>query len=162
MDTVDITDMNNSDSYWSAIEPVWDEISIYDGEEEFLRAFDVAPLVPRNLFAAHWCQSEICNGGLHQFFGNATGVLAPEAVVAFDVLEMPRVASTLKQAMCWFGASYPRERMARVSALSAYVERHPGQWNPFDTLDNSFFEAIGTENGGFECAANAYVALHRN
>ncbi|WP_369973953.1 DUF4375 domain-containing protein [Polaromonas sp. SP1] len=35
----------------------------------------------RHLFAVHWCQSEICNGGFMQFFANSTGVLAPE--VAF-------------------------------------------------------------------------------
>ena len=70
------------DSYWRLLEPIWDSVSIYDGPKTFLRQYRRLPRAVGHLFAAHWCQSEICNGGFHQFFGNSTGVLAPEAMEA--------------------------------------------------------------------------------
>jgi hypothetical protein len=94
-------------SYWSLVEPVWDAISIYDGPEEFLAQFGAANAVSRTLFAAHWCQSEVQNGGLHQFFHNSTGVLAPEAAAAFDALEMPKTADVVRSAISWFGLEFP-------------------------------------------------------
>ena len=67
------------DLYWSLVEPHWERISIYDGGATFLRQFLTTPVRSRHLFAAHWCMSEVYNGGFHQFFHNSTGVLAPEA-----------------------------------------------------------------------------------
>lgn len=70
-------------SYWRLVEPIWDTVSIYHGPKAFLEQFEAAPEASRTLFAAHWCQSEIDNGGLYQFFCNSTGVLALEAAEAF-------------------------------------------------------------------------------
>jgi hypothetical protein len=67
-------------SYWDLVEPVWDEINIYDGPDVFLETFQKVPLKIGYLYAVHFCQSEVCNGGFGQFFFNSTGVLAPEAV----------------------------------------------------------------------------------
>src|SRR5262245_43021588 len=53
-----------SGGYWDTVDPVWDKISI-DGVEEFLETYAQAPLHAALLFAAHFCQSEVCNGGLH-------------------------------------------------------------------------------------------------
>ena len=53
--------------YWAAVVPILDSISIYDGPEIFLSQFTSVQIGPGHLFAAHWCQSEICNGGFHQF-----------------------------------------------------------------------------------------------
>jgi hypothetical protein len=72
--------------YWSLIEPVWDEIEIYSGPEEFSRTFAGVPRSAGLLFAAHFCQSEVCNGGFNQFFSNSTGVLAPEAIEGFKAI----------------------------------------------------------------------------
>lgn len=47
------------------------------------------------MFAAHFCQSEICNGGLGQFFGNSTGGLAPEAVEGFREIGQAQVAALI-------------------------------------------------------------------
>jgi hypothetical protein len=66
-----------ADDYWDLVEPIWDEISIYDGAEQFLQDFEKTDERPGILFAAHWTQSEVMNGGLGQFFNNSTGVLAP-------------------------------------------------------------------------------------
>mgnify|MGYP000630877738 CR=1 FL=1 len=149
--------MKPSQIYWSLVNPVWDAISIYDGEETFLKQYAAAPLASRTLFSAHWCQSEIRNGGLHQFFGNSTGVLAPEAVSAFQSIGMPQTAAVVSEAISWFGPVYPRDREVRDEQLGEYENKHPEGWNPFEKLDDHFFELIENENGGFVASADAYA-----
>ncbi len=143
--------------YWTLIKPVWDSISIYDGAERFLVDYEAAPEVSRVLFAAHWCQSEICNGGFHQFYSNSTGVLAPEAYEAFQKLGMPKVANLIAQSMAWFDSPFPRDRAMRQVALDAHTELHAESPDPFDALDAPFFNELESEAGGFAAAANAFA-----
>jgi len=145
--------------YWSALEPYWDSISIYDGGEEFQSELRAVPALVQTLFAAHWCSSEVCNGGLKQLFTNSTGVLAPEAVMAFRALGMPALADVLSEAMKVFGSSYSREREVREEQLEKLrlASADPYAWRPFDKLDRRFFALLDTENGGFPSTADAYV-----
>ena len=149
--------MELGERYWAAVEPYWGSISIYDGADRFLAAFRNTPEVPRNLFAAHWCQSEVCNGGLHQFFTNPTGVLAPEAVAGFQVIGLSALSRLVTDAMAFFGSEYPREQEDRISALDAYAAEHGDAWNPFGDLDDRFYELLRREAGGWEHAADAYA-----
>lgn len=144
-------------SYWKLVEPIWDAVSIYDGGDVFLRQYGASPEASRILFAAHWCQSEINNGGFDQFFSNSTGVLAPEGVNAFRALGMPRTADLIGEAMAAFGLPYPRERDEREDALEA-LWGADNDADPFGNLDEAFFEMVETENGGFETAADHYAA----
>jgi hypothetical protein len=144
--------------YWTLVKPVWDSISIYDGANRFVADYEAAPEVSRVLFAAHWCQSEICNGGFHQFYSNSTGVLAPEALDAFKKLGMPKVAELIAQSMSRFDSPFPRDRTLRQSMLDAHAEAHTESPDPFDALDDPFFNALESEAGGFEAAANAFAA----
>ena len=150
--------MRSGELYWSLVDKIWDDISIYDGPEIFLSQFKSAPEVHRNLFAAHWCQSEVWNGGLHQFFSNSTGVLAPEAAAAFTILQMPELSAVLLEAMQWFGPQYPRAREIREGTLAAFAAENPDDWDPFNELDDRFYDLIETENRGFVAAADAYAA----
>jgi hypothetical protein len=143
--------------YWSVVEPHWDRISIYDGAEAFRREFEQTPQVPASLFAAHWCVTEVCNGGFHQFFWNSTGVLAPEAAAAFEKIQLRGLSETVRRSMVFFAEPYPREREARQLALEAYERTHPHQSNPFSTLDDEFFTLITSENGGWESAADRFA-----
>lgn len=149
--------MKNTGGYWVLVEPIWDEISIYAGPKVFLDQFNAAPIASRTLFAAHWLQSEVRNGGFHQFFSNLTGVLAPEAVAAYEAIHMPKVAGLVRTAIGWFGETYPRDRGVREGRLDAYANKNPDGWNPFDSLDDEFFELIDKEHGGFVHAANLFA-----
>jgi len=144
-------------SYWQLVEPVWDTVSIYDGAEVFLHQYNAAPEASRILFAAHWCQSEINNGGFEQFFSNSTGVLAPEGARAFRALHMPLTAELIVKAMAAFGPRYPRERTERDLAMDEIGANSDDQAGPFHHLDEEFFVLVETENGGFRSAANAYA-----
>src|SRR5215469_3732409 len=138
--------------YWSIVEPVWNAINIGDGPEVFAQTFASVPRVSGLMFAAHFCQSEICNGGFRQFFWNSTGVLAPEAVEGFRDIGQAQVAALIEKGMSLFGTVYPRDRIERRARLA---EMSRGS---FDTLDETFYALIETEAGGFTSAADLYSA----
>jgi len=140
------------EQYWTLVEPVWDEIEIYQGPEEFARTFARAPRPAGLLFAAHFCQSEVCNGGFDQFFSNSTGVLAPEAIEGFKAIGQNVVAEIIHEACSLFGEPFPRERSLRQSKLESIDSEL------LDSLDQKFYGIIHSENGGFETAADSYAA----
>jgi hypothetical protein len=142
--------------YWSFVDPVWGLVNIYDGPEVFIAQFAKLSEIRQHLFAAHWCQSEVRNGGLHQFFSNDTGVLAPEAVQGFRAIGLDACADVVERAMQFFGSAYPRARDIRERALDALELRDPEKWDPFTELDALFLEGI--EDDGFEKAADSYAA----
>jgi hypothetical protein len=96
-------------TYWDYIEPYWDVFDIYNGPQGFESSIHNAPRPAVLLYAAHFCQSEVHNGGFLQFFWNDTGVLAPEAVEGYSVIGMPTLASLLREAASVLGTQYPRE-----------------------------------------------------
>ncbi|HZS02173.1 MAG TPA: DUF4375 domain-containing protein [Chloroflexota bacterium] len=152
------------ETYWQAIEPIWETISIYDGPEVFLQQLQSVDRELGLLFAMHWCTSEVRNGGFHQFFHNPTGVLAPEALDGFKTVGLPKFAALLEQAMSFFGPSYPRDRAERMALLDSYAEKDPTPnephlegWNPFRGLDDQFFQALHSDNGGFERRADDFA-----
>jgi Domain of unknown function (DUF4375) len=146
-----------SDEYWKVVEPVWDKISIYDGGDTFLRQFSEATEKQQVLFAAHWAQSEIMNGGLGQFFANSTGVLAPEAAVAFEQLGMPKCANILRTSMQFFGVPYPRDRSTREQTFEAFWKEFGEEAIPLLELEDAMAVEIEQDNGGFWDAANKYA-----
>ena len=146
-----------SSSYWKYIETIWDSVSIYEGGDVFLKAFNEANEKQRVLFASHWAQSEIMNGGLGQFFSNFTGVLAPEAVDAFKALGMPQCASILSEAMKFFGECYPRERAVREKVFEHFYEQFGDDAIPIQEYEDAMATEIEEENGGFWAAADNYA-----
>lgn len=146
-----------SNDYWKYVEPIWDSVNIYDGGDVFLKGFNEATEKQQVLFASHWAQSEIMNGGLGQFFSNSTGVLAPEAVVGFKTLGMPKCASILSDAMKFFGEIYPRDRTSRESVLESFYEEFGDDAIPMLELEDAIATKIEEENGGFWDAANNYA-----
>jgi hypothetical protein len=146
------------EKYWKAIEPIWKAISIYDGPELFLAQYQKVPPALGHLFAAHWCRSEVYNGGFHQFFTNWTGVLAPEAVEGFRAIGLDDCATVIEEAMKFFGNVYPRDRHQRCEVLASIPGRTREEWDPFYQLDERFYDLIDLENGGFDEAADKYAS----
>ena len=144
-------------SLWPISDVPSQHISIYDSPEVFLTEYGAAEPVHQTVFAACRFQGEILNGGLAQFFGNSTGVLAPEAVQALEVLGMPRLAKKLREAMDWFGSPYPRERELRQAKLETFSATHGEEIDPFEVLSEEVGDLIYEEGPGLEAAALAYV-----
>jgi uncharacterized protein DUF4375 len=134
---------DESAGYWSALEPFCGQVNIYDGPELFLATYRGLPEIQRVLYAAHYCESEVSNGGLHQFFFNDTGVLAPEALEAFRILRLEASSHILAEAMSFFGDVYPRDRATRVERLAGIVGEEREDWDPFFQLDDRFYESLG-------------------
>lgn len=145
------------DRYWSVVEPFWRAVSIYDGPDEFARQFRTLSPVARHLFAAHWCQSEVRNGGLHQFFSNSTGVLAPEALAGFRAIGLTEWAAVLAEAMRFFGEPYPREQGDRQELLAGRHGRRREEWDPFFALDERFYSWLHAEPDRWERAADSFA-----
>jgi hypothetical protein len=137
--------------------PIWDAVSIYDGGDVFIEQISKVSKKQRVLFSCHWAQSEIRNGGLRQFFSNSTGVLAPEAVEAFEAIGMSIASNAIYKAMQFFGPHFPRERDVRNNRLEEYEAANEDDCDPFVEFDDLFFDAIEKECGGFEVAANAFA-----
>jgi hypothetical protein len=159
--------MEPGEKYWSVLDPIWDKINI-DTPETFAQTFGEVSRSVGLLYAAHFCQSQVCNGGFTQFFWNSTGVLAPEAVDGFIAIGQPHVADVLQRAMNKLGSPFKRDRAARWSALDTLRDEHDKQRDParrpryknidsFGKLEREFYCLRASEAGGFESAADAYA-----
>jgi hypothetical protein len=144
----------DDNGYWRLVEPIWDKIDI-DGADVFLKSYSQAPRKAALLYAAHFCQSEICNGGFYQLFHNSTGVLVPEAVDGFRSIGQTEVAEIVETATRILGSPYPRDHDSRRSVLAALDKK------TFTALDDKFYALIASENGGFQKAADRYAAAQR-
>jgi hypothetical protein len=149
--------MTTGEIYWAVVEPYAEAVSIYDGATRFLQEFAAIPLAARTLLAAHWCVSEVCNGGFHQFFSNSTGVSAPEAEEAFRSIGLPNIAAVVHDATGFFEAPFPRDREIRQRMLEGYENSRPSNPDPFVALDKRFYELVSQEGGGWESAADRYA-----
>ncbi|MCW8133282.1 MAG: DUF4375 domain-containing protein [Planctomycetota bacterium] len=110
--------------------------------------------------AAHWCQSEVGNGGFHQFFTNPTGVLAPEALEGFESIQRPDLARLLRSAMLYFGEPFPRDQEVRIAALERRKGKARKEWDPFYDLDDEFYDGLNRET--FESSADRMALNERS
>jgi hypothetical protein len=145
--------------YWSLIEPHWLDLNrSWDfGEAEFLAALSHVPVRTQRLYCAHWCQSEVCNGGLHQFFSNSTGLLAPEAVIGFAKIGSREWADIVSEAARFFGDPYPRNREKRIAMLPSMSGRARADWDPFGELDNRFYAWLEADRHRWDLLADQYA-----
>jgi hypothetical protein len=163
-------------SYWELVEPVFDKIDIGSPEAYFASATSVSRSVLL-LYAAHFCLSEIHNGGFLQFFWNSTGVIAPEAASGFSAIGMTELASVITSTAALLGLPYPRGRDERWDALLAasgidemglknIFEKSSNLYLAFDeataplsfdALDQQVWSLAQVENGGFQEAATRYA-----
>jgi len=144
--------------YWAMVEPVWLSLNAnWEDCDKFLSQFGAVPSGVGHLYAAHWCQSEVCNGGLLQFFSNTTGLLAPEALEGFRAIGIGEWAVVLSEAMRFFGDKYPRERLARQELLPGHAWDRRGELDPFSRLDERFFKWVNAAPNRWEHAADAYA-----
>jgi hypothetical protein len=139
------------DKYRSLVATVWDAIDIYKDPAVVLTTFHQARRESALLYAAYFCQYEICNGGFYQFFHNATGVLAPEAIEGFTAIGQTQIADVVRQAMKVMDTPYVRESDPRRDSLPSR--------DAFREFDKRFYALIDAEAGGFDVAADNYAVL---
>lgn len=151
-------------SYWDTIRDAYKQVDIYNGGHAFLYDFRRQPLHVQHLLASHWCDSEVNNGGLVQFFDNPTGVLAPEAAIGFRAIGLDRAADVLDKAIARFGKEYPRDQETRIAFKDPTPRMYDRQFDrlhlPFHDLTLEFFDAIGDAEARYR-AFDAYAIKHQ-
>jgi glycosyltransferase involved in cell wall biosynthesis len=147
----------DADVYFKVIEPHFERVSIYDGPEPFLRELERTPERARHLLTAHWCVSEISNGGFQQFFAGAAGVMAPESVAGLRALGLEDNARLLEKAIARLGKPYPRAADQRNRQLDLLNRKAARGQSPFSDVDEPFLRALRAHAGGFDGVAAAYA-----
>ena len=142
--------------YWASIEPYWLRLneSWEDDPSAFLSRLAEIPVAVRHLYAGHWCQSEVRNGGLWQFFSNTTGILSPEAATGFRAIGALEWADVIDEAMRHLGSPYPRNRSERLRVLS---KGEQSIQRLFGGLNDRFYNWLGDEYNKWERLADAYA-----
>lgn len=85
--------------------------------------------------------SDIENGGLHQFFINGTGGMAPEMIEWFERSGLQETADHLQKAMAVFGEPYPRSQAARNTFLQKFEGDTREEYDPFYEMDGPFYDS---------------------
>ena len=96
--------------------------------------FDQLTHEERETIALFWLEGEVMNGGLHQYFVNSSGDLAPLAASALQRLGATQSLCLLNAAIAKLSsAHYPCDREARAGILDGLG------WDvdPFDTETNA-------------------------
>ncbi len=117
---------------------IWDKP---DAEVAALLA--ALPKEQRTLFAMEIFNAEFENGGVHQFFYNSAGVVAPEVHAAFLELGLDRQAAIFKRALDMFDKAYPRDMEQRRGKYFS----HAG-WNAFDKQLSDLTDEFYALDGG--------------
>lgn len=114
-------DSNDEDPlWWKALEVIWENANIYDGEKELEESLAPATKGQRAVYAVYFYSAEVDNGGHDQFFFNSTGLLWEEVLKGFDLLELPEFKKILEKALTHFPNSKPsKNREERIKQLDA-------------------------------------------
>jgi hypothetical protein len=114
-----------------------------DPSEPFTREQSAAALV-------FWYESEVKNGGHHQYFSNRGLSEAMDAIEALQELNAPRHALVLSSALASIRGS------ASLVPISVTEYVATAQEDPFGQFDRAFHEA----SPPLRVAMEAYLALH--
>jgi hypothetical protein len=131
---------------------VWDGVNIYEGEGELRRGLGLASVGQVAVYAVLFSDSEICNGGFHQYFYNSTGILAQEALAGFRLVGSPERAELLRHAMSRFaGGVAPRDLQSRRNELDAIDWKT--EWKPFARpLEDAYYALARATSVTRHCA----------
>lgn len=100
---------------------LWDK-----SDAEVVKALASIPVEHRTLLVMDIFNAEFSNGGVHQFFLNSSGAVAPEVYDAFRELGLERQAAIYKRALDMFPGTYLRDMQKRRDKFFS------GEWGPWD------------------------------
>lgn len=110
----------------------------------------------RALFAVTLLESEVNNGGIHQFFYNSSGVLAQEALDGFALFDARGYVELLRKACALFpGGSVPKDRQQRQRVLEAV-----SQETTEVLFDTPFYKLCEDSVSGIDRQTLKYLAAH--
>lgn len=136
---------------------MWPRVDIYRGATELKAGLAKATAGQVAVYATRFADSEICNGGFHQFFGNSTGILYREAVAGFERIGATPYGALLERAGALLGATVPRDRDARNRRLDRLPDE---EWyQRFDKIEERYY-ALRRGPKALEGYARRYIDAH--
>jgi hypothetical protein len=89
---------------------------------------------------------EALNGGMHQYIFNSTGMLTPQLAEVMDRWNLTDQASTVRNAMAYFPAPYPRDTKARREVMRGFDPETDDALNEGTWIsdDPAIWEAVKT------------------
>lgn len=138
---------------WDLIQPLWYTVSIYDGYEVYLRDSKPFTVEQRRIFALHWYNSEVCNGGHDQFFSNSTGIVWKDAIDGMRMIGASKTADNFEKAINMFGTEVLFDRDKRNDMLDKLSENP--DFDDFEAIDTFYYNY-----GDMEDLMNQYVKNH--
>jgi hypothetical protein len=106
------------------------------------RQLALLPAPERHLIALWTFNMEFENGGLHQFFHNSSGDIAPEIYAAMIALDLAPQAEILRRALVMFGQPYIRDNDKRREA------HFNGKWSSWDNKLSAMTDEFYAIGGG--------------
>lgn len=123
---------------WELIQPLWYNVSIYDGidvYEQDLKPFSDAQ---RKMLALLWYDAEVNNGGHDQFFSNSTGVVWKDAIDGMRLIGATKYVENFQKAIDVFGGSISFDRDERNEALDKLNKEE--SFDDFEELDSFYYD----------------------
>jgi hypothetical protein len=130
------------------IDPLWWTVSIYDGEEQYLKDLEKFTVPQRYVFAIEWYLAEVGNGGHDQFYFNSTGIVWEDAMKAFEVMGLKENYDLIKESARRMSGYPSKDRYERQKQLDEYEP-------DFGDLDDKLYKLQAeTEAGVLEYVKN--------
>lgn len=112
-------------------------------DSDIVARLSALPIEQRTLLAMEFFNTEFSNGGVHQFFLNSSGAVAPEVYEAFRELGLERQAAIYKRGLDMFGSKYPRDTQMRRDKHFDHRD-----WNDWDKQLSDLTEEFYALDGG--------------
>lgn len=94
----------------------------YDEADRGEAPLNSLPEPQRDLAQLHLFMMEVMNGGVHQFFFNSTGAMAPDIAQTLRNMSLPDHADTMMRGIKHFPAPYPRATEQRRRIMASFDE----------------------------------------
>lgn len=104
-------------SPWEVVEPLWWNVSVYDGPQQYERDLQRFSREQRLLFACMCYIGEVNTGGHEQFYANNVGIVWRDALAGFRTFGEPQVAAILEASAQRLGGNPSLDRSERFAAL---------------------------------------------
>ena len=116
------------------VEPMWWEIDIYKDYQRYEESCKKFSKEQRYLFAMTWLFSAVHNGGFHQFFWNATGMVWQDALKGFALISSKKLLEIADKVTKVYGKAPSFDRLERQRDLD-----NDEMYEALDKVDTEFY-----------------------
>jgi hypothetical protein len=136
---------------FAIIEPVWWTGNVSGSYEDYESSLARFSRGQRILYAIHWYQAEVFNGGHQRFYSNPTGIVWADVQKGFSEIGISEGEKIVEESARRIGGHPPFEWDERNHIMD--------QWQPnFDDLDDRFYKLAKVVN--IDEKMLAYIRRH--